>query len=242
MHPSRFRFLPALLAAALAACSRTDATADAPAAAPPPGPDAAQVREASAIRADPVAYAESAVRRLDEMADRLRALEEARETSRQKAQRALAALEKNEADCRRFGRAGKPLYDAAETAYPIVVEGRTFSSRAALQTELTAVKRAIERAARNRPRLANQIARDAADLADIRTRLAQNATQKDDLLRKADAAKTALAERDLSALDALSGQLADDIEAALPSGELFAPPVRLLGNDGGAGELDGFVF
>lgn len=221
----------ATAAALLAGCSREET--------PARGRPAAQTAPASAkdwtaeqIKADPVGVAKAAIREKEAEASRLREQETKLEVARQKAERDLAALTKAEAEARNFGRAGMPVCSNATTVYPVVVAGRSFPSREALYAELKEANRSCALCASNRVILANQSARDAALLARIRDRLSANAAERYELERKADAARTAMEERDFDALVAIADDLSDSLEAALPSEELFAPPVRNLGEAG----------
>lgn len=212
-----------------------------------PGPEPARpasVKDwtASRIREDPVSYAEAAIRETDAISAKLRQMETGLEASRQAARLNLAALVEGEAEARRFGRAAKPVWENASAVYPASVGGRSFSSREALFKELDAAKRTVESAVRNRPVLENQIARDEANLGEIRKRLAENAARRYELERKADAARTAMAEHDLDALGSIAGALSDAVAAGLPDEELFDPPTRHLGDDGGASEMEAFSF
>lgn len=208
----------------------------------PARPAAVKDWTASRIREDPVSYAEAAIRETDAISAKLRQVETGLEASRQAARRNLAALVEGEAEARRFGRAAKPVWENGATVYPASVGGRSFSSREALFKELDAAKRTVESAVRNKPVLENQIARDKANLDEVRKRLAANASRKYDLERKADAARTAMAEHDLDALRSIAGALSDAVDAGLPDEELFAPPTRHLGDDGGASEMEAFSF
>lgn len=196
----------------------------------------------SEIKANPVEFAEAAIRATDANIKKLRQLETVTETSRQAAERKLAALDDAVEESRRFGRAAKPLCDAPDTIYPVTISGRSFPSHRALQGELLAAMRLIKTAPTNRVILVNQVARDAATLSDIQKQLREYARRKYELERKADAARSAVAERDLRAIQSIADELADVAEAGLPSDELFAPPVHRLGDDGGASELKEFEF
>lgn len=196
----------------------------------------------SEIKANPVAFAEAAIRMTEANIKKLRHLETVTETSRQAAERKLAALDDAVEESRRFGRAAKPLCDSPDTIYPVSVSGRSFPSRRALQSELLVAMRLIKTAPTNRVILVNQVARDAATLADIQNQLHEYARRKYGLERKADAARSAIAERDLKAIQSIADELADAAEAGLPSDEVFAPPVHRLGDDGGASELKEFEF
>ncbi|MBQ9344289.1 MAG: hypothetical protein IJT88_03635 [Kiritimatiellae bacterium] len=187
---------------------------------------------AAQIKADPAGAAMAAIREKETEAARLREQETKLEVARQKAERDLAALAKAEAEARDFGRMGLPACRDAGTVYPVSVAGRSFPSREALYAELKEADRTCNLCASNRAILANQSARDAALLAKIRDRLSANASERYALERKADAARTAMEERDFDALVAIANDLSDSLEAALPSDELFAPPVRNLGEAG----------
>ena len=235
--------------AAAAAALVVAATGCLPSAGPAPRPQRAKARPASCknwseaeISKDLVAYAEAAIQETAALIAKLQKMEEKRETSRQNALRQSAELAKNEAAARQFGRTAKPVYDNPATIYPVSVAGGSFPSREALRTELTAAKRTIDLAVKNKPVLANQVAREEKDLSEIRKCLAQYAARKYDLERKADAARTAMAERDLEAIKKLAGELFDVVNAALPDNEILGPPVNRLGDDGGESELEGFVF
>lgn len=218
----------ALAAAALAGCPRQAP----PSPVQPAEPVSARAWAAEQVKDDPVGFAMAAILEKEAEASRLRGQETELETARQKAERDLAALAKAEEDARNFGRMGLPICRDATTAYPVVVAGRSFASREALYAELREAERACAACASNKTILANQAARDAALLAKIRDRLSANASERYALERKADAARTAMAERDFDALVAIAADLSDALEAALPSEELFAPPVRHLGGAG----------
>ena len=224
----------AVTAAGLAGCTREERAAPLPpdSSAARATPSSAREWTAEQIKNDPVGFAQNAIREKEAEAEHLRGQETKLEVARQKAERDLAALTKAETEARSFGQTGLPVCRDANTVYPVVVAGRTFPSRKALYAELEEANRTCALCASNRVILANQAARDAALLDKIRERLSANASERYHLERKADAARTAMAERDFDALVAIANDLSDSLEAALPSDELFAPPIRNLGEAG----------
>lgn len=194
---------------------------------------------AERIARDPQAYIAAATAEADAMSARLRPLEANLQQQLQSANRNIAALKNREREARAFWRAAKPLYDDSATSYPAFVAGRQFASKNSLMHELLEAKRTVESTTNAVPKLENNAASIRKTLDATSAKLAENARLRADIARKTDAILAAAAAKDLKEIAGLSASLFGDVEAALPDEKLFAPSVDLLGDDGGASELDG---